>query len=302
AHSGVVVMRLKQIVILGVAVAVLAAGIGSVVTMLGQSNQPSDDKPGQTTKIRAPLDIFPDFQGVRYEEAFTAGHHAFRFKSMVDTTTRVGINWKNCKCAGVDICLAPPEWENLPEAEWAKKADDSSLKWTPLEKESKGFPIPAKAIGWIRVGWSDDKSTDTTFHAELWLYEPDSGIGFPLEIPVSFVEPVRVRAEDDQDRVDAYLGRLSAGDQKESKFLFWSSTREKFNLEADPSRVDPCITYGEPTPLKQEDLDKLSERHRRKALSGYRVVVTAHEHVGNSQLDIGPFRRQVRWNSNASKE
>src|SRR5262249_49201728 len=173
-------------------------------------------------KIMAPLDLFPDFQGVRYEEAFTEGHHAFRFKSKVDTQTLVGINWKNCKCAGVDICLAPPEWEKLPEAEWAKKVDDPSLQWTPLEKDAKGFPIPPKSIGWIRVGWKGDKSGDQRFSAELWLYEPDSGIGFPLEIPVSFVEAVRIRPEDDQDRMDAYLGPLSGGDQEECKILFSS--------------------------------------------------------------------------------
>src|SRR5262249_43054983 len=78
--------------------------------------------------------------------------------------------------------------------------------------------------------------------------------------------------------------------------------REKFTVKSQPSKPDPCIIYGEPTPLTAAELDKLSKKQSRKALSGYRVAITVRERSGDHQLDIGPFRREVVWESNAGKE
>lgn len=296
-------MNPKQIVIVTIGVAVLAAGIGYVVTSFGSSKGP--EQLPVTGRVEAPLDISADIQGARSEEAFTAGHHAFRYKSKVDKETKVGINWKNCKCASVEICVAPEGWAALPEAELVKKAEDPTLQWTPLNKDDTGFLIPAKAVGWVRIGWKADKSGDERFTADLWLYEPDSGLGFPLEIPVSFIEALRVRWEEDQDKIDKidpYVDRLSPGDQREAKVLIWSCTRDKFTVEPAPTRPDPCVTSGPPTPLTAEELDRLTQVQGRKALSGYRVVITVRERVGDQQLDLGPFRREVVWKSNAVKD
>jgi hypothetical protein len=294
-------MNLKQIVIVAIGVAFLAAGIGYVVTSFSGPRTVSDEGVG-IPRPKAPLEFMTDFSGTRNEEAFTAGYHPFRYKSKVDTPTLVGVNWKNCKCASVELCVAPDEWKALPEEELVKKADDSSLKWISLAQDGPGFSIPGKAIGWVRVGWKADKSGDERFKADLWLYEPDSGIGFPLEIGVSFVPAVRVRWEENQERPDAYVGRMGAGDQREAKFLIWSSTRDKFSLKPDPPRVDPCISYGEPTPLAQGELDELTRAHGRKALSGYRAVITVRERASDDQLDLGPIRRQVAWKSDAAKD
>jgi hypothetical protein len=294
-------MNLKQIIILALGVACLAGGIGYVVTSFSGSRSVVDEG-GGTPRPKAPLEFVSDFSGTRNEEAFTAGYHPFRYKSRVDTPTLVGVNWKNCKCASVEICIAPDEWKALEEEQLAKKAEDPSLKWVPLAQDGTGFSIPGKAIGWVRVGWKADKSGEERFKADLWLHEPDSGIGFPLEVAVSFVPAVRVRWEEDQDRLDAYVGRMGAGDQRQAKFLVWSSTREKFSLKPDPPRVDPCINYGEPMPLAQGELEGLGQRHGRKALSGYRVVITVSERVGENQLDLGPVRRQVAWKAEGIKE
>jgi hypothetical protein len=292
-------MSPKQIIILAIGVAVLAGGITYLVTSIGPSGDvPS--KPDPKDKLTAPVEIVSD-GGPRFEEAFTAGHHSFRYRSKVDQPTRVGINWKNCKCASVEICVAPNEWKALPEAELVKRAEDPSLQWTPLDKDSKGFDIPGKAIGWVRLGWKADKSGDERFKADLWYYSEDDGRGYSLEIPVSFVEAVRIRWADDLDKVDPYVGRLGPGDQKDARLLIWSSTRESFTLEAAPPRTDPCLSYGEPKKLTAEEL-KLLERDNRKALSGYQVAITVRERAGDQQLDLGPFRREVRWKTNAAKD
>jgi hypothetical protein len=293
-------MTPKQIIIIAIGVAVLAGGITYLVASIGPSGDTGAKPPGVGEQIPSPIEIAAEL-GPRFEEAFTAGHHAFRFRSKVDKPTTVGVNWKNCKCASVEICIAPNEWKALPEVELVKKAEDPSLEWTPLDKEGKGFDIPGMAIGWVRIGWKADKSGDERFKADLWLYSPDHGIGFPLEIGVSFVEAVRIRCADDLEKIDPYIGRLGPGDQKDAKLVIWSSTRESFTLEPAPARPDPCFHYGDPKKLTDEQLKRLTQNSR-KALSGYEVAITVHERAEDKQLDIGPFRREVRWKSDAVKD
>jgi len=297
------IMSPKQIVIVAVGVAVLIAGITYVVISIGTAGaEPPKPTDEAVSKLPSPLEMMKAVEP-RFEEAYTAGHHPFRFRSLVDKPTKVGVNWKNCKCASVEICVAPDEWKALSEAEFAKKADDPSLQWTPLERDGQGFDIPGRSTGWVRVGWKADKNGDERFKADLWIYEFDSGIGFPLEVAVSFVEAVRVRWLDDPDKIDPYVGRIGPGEQKDAQLVVWSSTRESFTLESDPPRSDPNFSYGEPPrKLKAEELDNLSQRFHRKALSGYQVTVTVREKVGEQQLDIGPFRREVRWKSDAVKD
>src|SRR5438093_8575097 len=140
------VMHPKQLVIVSVAVALLGGGIGIVFISLASTTTP-DPIRDDPIKSRAPLDIFTNLQGTRYEEAYTDGQQPFLFRNKVDAAILVGVNWKNCQCAGVDICLAPPEWQELSDEELYKKVNDRSLRWTALDKdaESKGFSIPSKA-------------------------------------------------------------------------------------------------------------------------------------------------------------
>src|SRR5260370_41246196 len=106
-------MKTKQIILVGVGVAVLCAGIGIAVTSFGTTSTPDKGPgPGPVPVTDAPLD-FPDKEKMHSQEAYTPGHHAFRFVSKSDKPTLVGINWKNCKCASVEICIAPDEWKAL---------------------------------------------------------------------------------------------------------------------------------------------------------------------------------------------
>jgi hypothetical protein len=292
-------MSPKQIVILIFVVLVLAVAFALKQVWLPG---PSTGPPPPDDKVRSPLEIVSDAQGSRYEEEATEGHHSFRYKNTLGKPILVGVNWKNCKCASVEICTAPEEWKSYPAAELAKRAGDSTLQWHRIDQPEQSFEIPAEAIGWVRLGWKGDKRGDQLFSADLWLYEPDSGLFHHLEVPVIFVEAVRVRWEEDIDRLDAYVGKLREGGEASGKFVFWSSTRPKFTLEADPPKDDPCVSYGEPVPLSVDEMGKLTKTQGRKVLSGYRVEVTVRERAGGTQLDIGPFRRLVAWKSNAVKE
>ncbi|HMF15460.1 MAG TPA: hypothetical protein VKE94_24270 [Gemmataceae bacterium] len=294
-------MSPKQIIVIAVGVAILAGGITYLVASIGPSGDAETKSNEPQVKVPLPVEFPSQFAGPRFEEAFTAGNHPFLFRNKKEEPIPLGVYWKNCKCSSVEICAAPPNWQGLSDAELIKKADDPNLEWTKLDKDDKGFVVPPKAAGWIRLGWGADKNSDTSFKADFWVYSPDHGLGFELEMPVSFVEAVRIGAADDPQRTDQSLGRLGPGDQRDVKFVIWSPTRESFTLEAAPPRNDPCLAYGEPKKLPEEELKRLSQTGR-KALSGYEVTVTARERAGDHQFDIGPFRREVRWKTNAAKD
>jgi hypothetical protein len=294
-------MSFKQLVIVILAAVLLAVGFAVRQVWL---TSPTTGKPPPppVTPTKSPLEIVTDQGGLRYEEAYTAGHHSFRYRNTRNESVNVGINWKNCKCAGVEMCVAPAEWQSLDDADLAKRVEDKSLQWEELQKDGSGFTIPPHGVGWIRLSWKSDKGPgDQQFSADVWLYDQESGLGHTLTVPVSFVEPVRVRAEDNADIPDAYAGRMNAGEHGEAHFLLFSSTRNKFTLEPDPPKKDPLTTYGEPVPLTAKELKDFGLAHARTYLSGYRVAVTVHERAGDAQLDIGPFRRPVVWKSDASK-
>jgi hypothetical protein len=293
-------MSAKQIVILVVAVVGICAGAGLLFALM-----PTIDKNPNLTPadvIKAPLEVSPGIDGIRYEESYTAGHHPFPYRSIVDKPVKVGVHWKNCRCASVQICVAPDDWKSLPPSELIKKAEDPSLSWTPLEKDAEGFEVPPHAFGWVRVGWKADKNGMERFKADLWLYEPESGLSFPLEIGVLFLEPVQVRWSEDLEKSNVDVGRFGPGDRRSAKFMLFSVTRPQFTITPDPIRNDPCVTYGEPIPLKQADLDRLTMQSKHTTKAGYEVEVTISERVGDTQLDIGPFLRTLRWKSNASRE
>jgi hypothetical protein len=292
AISKVANMNIKQKILVGVLIVAVCGGLGVAVSTL--STPGGDVKPKPTPQLPTPL-IFPDTPKPRTQEAYTPGHYAFHFKSLADTPTTVGVNRKNCKCASVDICLAPEEW-STDEAALAGKAEDPGLQWTPLEKDGDGFTIPPGADGWIRVGWKDDKAGDQRFAAEMWVFEQGSGVVVTMEVGVSFIDPVSICWEEEQQKTDASVGKLSPGEQRETHFLLWSCTREKFTLTQLQPKDDPCISIGPMTPLSAEELKYLSmEPRKNKALFGYRVAVTVKERDGERQLDIGPFRRGIAW-------
>ena len=294
-------MNPKQMILLGVGVVGLCAAIGIAVTSFGTRS--TDTTPEPTSQPDAPID-FPDVQKPKTQESYTAGHHVFRFKSKVDKATMVGINRKNCKCASVEICLAPDDWKGLSAEELNKRADYPNLKWVALEKDEDGFSIPGRADGWVRIGWKDDKTGNVGFAAEMWVYEPNSGVIFTLNAGVNFVDAVKVCWADETDKADANVGKLSPGDHREAQFMIWSPTREKFKIVKTLLRKDPCVQVGAVTPLSAKELDYLPKKPEEgnKALSGYRVVVTVNERVGEDQLDIGPFRRMISWETDASPQ
>jgi hypothetical protein len=290
-------MTVNQIIMGGVGVIALSAGITIAVSLL--CNTCSVDKSGPVGTSESPID-FPYRPKPRYEESYTAGHQAFPFKSISDTATIVGVSSKNCKCSSVEICIEPEGWKSLEADELISKGDNPTLNWVTLEKDGEGFSIPARADGWVRIGWNDDKTGHERFSAELWAFDPSSGVRFTLDVAVNFIDAVKIGRAGQLDESDANVGKLGPGEHREVEFLIWSCIREKLTIEAVLRREDPCVIVSAAKPLGGKELELLPKQQERKALCGYRVQITVTERNGENQLDIGPFRRRIAWKTDAS--
>jgi hypothetical protein len=291
-------MKVKQVIILTVAVMALGALIGVLRAWLPSR---TDDK----QKSLNPQALTMETKASLVSEPITEGHYNFHFQNTHDVPITFGVLKRNCVCASVQVCIAPDDWKELIAAELAQRAEDPSLNWEPMELDGPGKSIPAGAAGWVRLNWRAGETGVKRYTAELWMQKPDRGAPLTLEVEATFVPPVIIR-EGQKLISDIYdVGKLDRGDSLKAAFMLFSQTRDKFELTPVPPREDPCIEYGKPTVLDKDMLEMLSSSQGlqgKPVKFGYRVEVTIHEHVGDRQLDLGAFRRTVAWTSPVAPE
>jgi hypothetical protein len=122
-----------------------------------------------------------------------------------------------------------------------------------------------------------------------------------LGIPTVVVPPLMIRS----DTLD--LGEINPGQVRTGEFVCYSTTRDHLPLKVvtrEPS--DPCLEFAA-VPLAGDELaaavgapPKLPPGVPKPPgvpLAGYKVRVTLREKAGDKQLDIGPFSRRLRLES-----
>jgi hypothetical protein len=153
-------------------------------------------------------------------------------------------------------------------------------------------------VGLLRVKWKTPTVGEHIFWADLLVQNGQEQGKQRLSVPVHFVEPVRIRAEDEPNRTELNVGPLNAGEERTAHFLCFSLTRAEFTITPASPGDDSCLNYGSPQALSPEELRALSDKLRCTVRSGYRVAVQVREQAGDVRLDLGPFRRPVTWASN----
>jgi hypothetical protein len=302
-------MKTKHVIVLLIVVIAVTGGFGWVYTRFPQLFRSKVDPGPVGTKVEVLSIRDPDSFSeeanaprLRPSEMFKEDFKNFWFQNDNSVPVRFGVIRVSCKCSSVHMCLAPDEVKNLSPAEQMKRGDDSNLNWQGVD-DVNGVEVAPGAAGWIRMGWTGKKAGPEGFGAELWMQKPENGTGGRLEARVTIVEPVRIRAEVEKDRPEANFARLLPGEKRTAQFLIWSSTRPHFTIKAQPS-VHPCVVIGDPQELKEADRAALSKlQDNEPILCAYRVAVTVHERIeGKGQLDLGPFRRHIKWIADVDPE
>ena len=263
-------------------------------------------------------------------EEQTRGHVDFWFYNPHAATVQLGLDRTSCRCGRVDVRVLPEEQRSwVPRAAVALMGVGSSgplqlltmqrlathqiqddIEGHELLKKNEQAPVPAGAIGWVRLGWSERKGKQI-LKAELWFDNPTDGKIATLNVGLFFHEPLRVRN---------ILRVLPLDDEALQKgvhesIVVWSSTRKSLRIVATPTLTrgsaqnDPFVV-GEPEPLSSEEVAALGEAHNEKSktmseetrgsvLCAYRIPITLHAMAadGKTPFDIGPFRRFVTISS-----
>ncbi len=260
------------------------------------------------------------------EEIGIEGHRDFWFKNENDVAVEVVVTRLSCnRCVTMKLALAPQDWEavqaaktaaaaalgpaaltggNLQAAAQAPAPGDDAV-WVTLESqeikhEASGFSVPAKRAGWARLGWKDQQPGHQRISANLHTTS-SAGKAPPiyLETGGNFIDPVRVLP----DNKNLAVGTLVNGDAPRTAwFTVYSSTRDRFSLEAEPEAVQqkehPFVKCGRPEPLSPTECGALQTEQKRRIRCGYRVPVSVSERLADGrENDLGPFQTGVALTS-----
>jgi hypothetical protein len=242
------------------------------------------------------------------------GHHDFWFRNDRADPVQVAVTALGCAaCTQVEMCVLPDELKGLKPEELDTRADDASLPWQLLDS-NHGFTVPAHAAGGVRLKWQKKERAfgPQMLSAELGTESNKSaGHSIKLQVGLAWVDPVMIGTEEalkeppkEGKAGEVSVGTLLAGDVKTVNLLCWSLTRASFTLKPEPPD-DPCVTCDKPERLTEDECKKLSDENKipTPILCAYRVPLTVRERTdGGKQLDMGRFRRTVKFTTDATAE
>jgi hypothetical protein len=310
----------KHMIGLVCAVVVLVFGVTYTTMILGYKPGTGHDPSLASAQLIQDGDLLAGNEP-REMEWHQEAHRIFWFRNDKAEPVKVWLYRKSCKCTRVDACVLPDEWKALSTDEndkhkWKalsaeekdRRADDPGLSWQTLDREdSTGLVVPGQAAVAVRMNWKGEHLGPERLSAELKTQQQGiDGAAITLEVPLNFVMPVRLSAEDNtkdsSEATEISVGTLLASDVKTAKFLFWSSTRDQFKLTGSAPE-NPCVTFTPPEPLSKEECEAIAKRDGHPILSAYRVTVTVREsNDAGKRLDLGPFRRGVQLHSDADTD
>jgi hypothetical protein len=307
---------ISQIVLAIVAVVGLVGGI----TFLKQYQVSPDDQP-INRPTNAPegqklTEVKLNFPETKYAwkvpgdgqfEQRTSGKKDFWFQNDNAVPVKLGLKSKSCKCSEVLVAVVPPAEAKSYHSAANSSDSDPAIKLNPQPLEiddSKGVTVEPGAGGVVRLAWEDKKERQPTARderlvVEVWTQALEGGPKTVnrLELPVTFVPPLRI----DKD-AESLKDDLGLGDEKMVEFKCWSSTRPKFPLTARERSEDPCFTCS-CTPLNDEERKQLEASTKSHVLCGYRVAVTVRERLSDKvQMELGPFVRRIDLTSDPDIE
>ncbi len=242
------------------------------------------------------------------------GHHDFWFKNENDMEVRVGLNRTNCVCSGVKLWVAPDSWRDVlalaerrqltlgayggglaghlagpGHLEHVRKdllaRRDAPVPLAVDSNANQGLPVPARAVGFLRVEWEARDAAGSApqpknLQAEVWTQSPRAA---PDQLKVTaMLVPVIGTAP-----TDLPVGALSPGGSAQADLHVWTATRPGLRLELR-STAAPFIT-ARAEPMSETTLRNMVQAGV-PAVAGYRVYVSVRERLEDGRrFDEGPF-------------
>jgi len=163
------------------------------------------------------------------------------------------------------VVVAPKEWTDTPApADRDRRVKELEAASTPTELKEKeeGVPVPAGAVGLVRLSWKGEHAARKDLSATLWMSEKGPGPTQPFEIRTILVGPVRstsdvaygefVPGSAAANGLDSLLVLDANGVSVHARLLH-SRLKEEANL----------FVLGEPVKLTEPELDRLRKDRKK---------------------------------------
>jgi hypothetical protein len=236
-------------------------------------------------------------------EVHQPGHYDFWFENQTDKPVKLTLDRVGCKCTTVELALLPDDARGEPREKLDSRAK-VGVEWSPLTEKATR-QVPPRGVGGIRLNWKGESVKIDTVNARFEV-EGQGGVQqLGLEVPVMYVDAIRVTAEGyekDSPRAEneAQLGTILSTESKSAKFIVWSSQRPFEPTLIPPG--NPSVTYSEVVKLSEEESKKLSESRNTKVVAAYQFTVTVSEQGQSGRpADLGHFRFRVAVESADAK-
>jgi hypothetical protein len=263
----------------------------------------------------------PGYKSLEIEKG-SKGHYDFLVSNVTDQPVKIVREpAANCTCTNLNVFFGI-----VPDADGAKLTALKSLpvgpqlepylagvQWKPLDAEAASGPSAPRSLpgsppaqpryAVVRFDWEAVHEKMTTIKVNIVARQGAAADYLPFEVPITVRPPVLASTE------LLTMGDINPGEKKEELLVIWSPTRDHFDATAQLVTADPCILVSPPRPLTPEQLQALpaillqnggSTVCRTKC--GYEIKVTAHERLGDNQLELGPFARRVIINRGTDAE
>jgi hypothetical protein len=288
-------MKITQTLMLITVLVVLIGGVTFMTNWLRKPNR-GGDGPGPKPQLEV-IDVpFPISFEQPEQEYQSQGYHDFYFQNHSSDGAEVGVEWKSCKCAKVEVLLLTteeqqsfqtmiPQWaERQGKAPWGGYPEVAGLagvvknvrklldhpedgRWVMLgspEKEHQTVTLPGKSTGYFRLTWKNKDPGPMAHGSKIWQQVPgDPQTRNPdridLRVPLMIVKPVRVYP------ADVKVEELGPNQTYSFEALCWSSTRPGFKLvSAKEENGDPCF-IATVAPLTGDALQQATETLQKNA-------------------------------------
>ncbi len=310
--------------------ALLVVIIGGVfgVTFLTQFTRSTDKPSGGPSPPPVPKELIrcaektPEWGKVLGIPGYTSleievgskGHYDFLVQNLTDQPVKIIREPQaNCTCTNLSIFFGV-----ISDDAGAKLASMKTLplgpeiepyvggvQWKLLEADATRGPSAPETLpgseparprfGVVRFGWEAVHEKMTTIKVNIVARQGPAADYLPLEVPITVRAPVLASTE------NLVLGDIQPDETKEESLFIWSPTRDHFDATAQLVAPDRCIQVAPPRLLTPDELKALpvalAQSAGAKSVSrmrcAYAIKVTAHERLGENQLELGPLARRI---------
>lgn len=232
------------------------------------------------------------------------GHYDFLFENTSGHEVLLLYYLTSCECAGVKVAAVPAsDWDRLKGEHEAKPGEPLAYAkepdWASLpskQTEEPALRVGPGVKGVVRVEWQAKSNIGARIPLKPFIYfkrpdDPGRVYYQTLAVPARIMPLLQLSTS----RVE--ISPLAADRTVSAKFMVWSSTRDKLDVDLVPDPPEPFFEFKKEELSPQVCAAREEEMRQKKQPTlvkcAYDITIFVHESKAGKQLDQGTYYR--RW-------